>query len=259
MNLSGQVQLFEIGNAKKYLLSSALPSHSLYDITSNLIIILDQTFSILHVNPAVCQLCRVTRDQVIGKPVTALHLDLFQSMNIRTLLKQVQSEDLYCHVLEIREGQEQKFLEITLTRGQTLHNRVAISLVIRDVTARKKREDEIRFHSAIVDSSDDAIVGINRDLLINVWNRGAERLFGYTVGEALGRTVNLLYPDGYEEIISIHERLLKGEMVPPFHGRRRRRDGSLVDVSINVSLVHNGSGEVIGSAAIYRIIPAGTL
>lgn len=110
-----------------------------------------------------------------------------------------------------------------------------------------------------MDSSDDALVGISRDLLINVLNRGAERLFGYDAGEVFDKTVDLLYPDGYEEIVSIHERLLNGDPVLPFHGRRRRRDGSLVDVSINVSLVYNGSGEVIGSAAIYRIITAVTL
>lgn len=110
--------------------------------------------------------------------------------------------------------------------------------------------------SAIVDSSDDAIISKNLDGIITSWNRSAERLFGYQSIEAIGQSIaTLLIPmDRQEEELDILARLRRGERVDHFETKRKRRDGSLLDLSLTISPVRNASGEIIGASKIARDI-----
>src|SRR5215470_8116521 len=93
--------------------------------------------------------------------------------------------------------------------------------------------------SAIVDSSDDAIISKDLDGVITSWNRSSERLFGYTAKEAIGQTVAalLIPPDRQDEEPNILVRLRSGERVEHFETVRRRKDGSLLDISLTISPV----------------------
>jgi PAS domain S-box-containing protein len=110
--------------------------------------------------------------------------------------------------------------------------------------------------SAIVDSSDDAIISKGLDGVITSWNNSAERLFGYTAEEAIGQTVAaLLIPDDrQEEEPDILARLRKGERVDHFETVRKRKDGSLVDISLTISPVKDEHGRIIGASKIARDI-----
>lgn len=105
--------------------------------------------------------------------------------------------------------------------------------------------------AAIVESSDDAIVGKDLDGIIVSWNRGAEALFGYTAAEAVGRHITMLAPPGREhEMPEILSRLRRGERVEHFETMRRRKDGSLVNVSLTVSPIQDDDGRIIGASKI---------
>src|SRR3954463_8163628 len=107
--------------------------------------------------------------------------------------------------------------------------------------------------AAIVESSDDAIVGKTLDGVIRSWNRGAARTFGYSPDEAIGRPILMLIPpERRDEEDVILGKLRKGERVEHFETVRQRKDGSRIDVSLSVSPILDGSGHVIGAAKIAR-------
>jgi PAS domain S-box-containing protein/putative nucleotidyltransferase with HDIG domain len=124
-----------------------------------------------------------------------------------------------------------------------------------DVTTRKQAED-VRTHLvAIVDASDDAIIGKTLDGIITSWNAGAQRLYGYTAEEAVGQPISMLIPpDHPDELPEILARLGRGERVDHYETVRVRKDGVRLDVSITVSPIRDASGKVIGASSIGRDI-----
>ncbi|RUZ29867.1 MULTISPECIES: PAS domain S-box protein [unclassified Mesorhizobium] len=124
-----------------------------------------------------------------------------------------------------------------------------------DLTDRH-HADEARHHlSAIVESSFDAIVSKDLNGVIRSWNSAAQRLFGYTADEAIGRSVTMLIPDDHlDEEPRILERIRKGEQVETYETIRRRKDGSLVPVSLTISPVRNAVGQIVGASKIARDI-----
>jgi two-component system CheB/CheR fusion protein len=109
--------------------------------------------------------------------------------------------------------------------------------------------------SAIVASSDDAIISKTLDGVITSWNSAAERLFGYTAAEAVGRHINILAAPGREkEMPAILERLGRGETIDHHETARRRKDGSTVDVSLTISPIRDAAGIIVGASKIARDI-----
>jgi PAS domain S-box-containing protein len=135
--------------------------------------------------------------------------------------------------------------------GTTVH--LALT---RNITERKQAERDALLLSAIVDSSDDAIISKDLNGIITSFNKGAERLFGYTAEEAIGQpVVSLLIPaDRQEEEPNILARLRKGERVDHFETIRRCKDGTLLDISLTISPVKDARGAIIGASKIARDI-----
>ncbi|PYL48777.1 MAG: hybrid sensor histidine kinase/response regulator [Verrucomicrobia bacterium] len=110
-------------------------------------------------------------------------------------------------------------------------------------------------YEAIVDSSDDAIVSKNLQSIVMSWNKGAERVFGYTAGEMIGQPIEKLFPpDRLDEETVIMARLQRGERVDHFETKRRRKDGELIDVSLTISPIRNAQGVIVGASKIARDI-----
>ncbi len=106
-----------------------------------------------------------------------------------------------------------------------------------------------------MDSSDDAIISKSLGGIITSWNKSAERLFGYTAEEVIGQPITILIPpDRLEEEPEIISRLKRGERVHRFETVRRRKDGSLIDISLTISPVRDGSGNIIGASKVARDI-----
>ena len=131
-----------------------------------------------------------------------------------------------------------------------------------DITERKRIEAELqdseqrlRYVASIVESSDDAIVSKNLDGIITSWNKGAERIFGYTAEQAIGQPITIVIPaDRQNEEREILTRIRRGERIDHFETVRQRRHGSLITVSLTVSPVKNAEGKIIGASKIARDI-----
>jgi PAS domain S-box-containing protein len=130
----------------------------------------------------------------------------------------------------------------------------------RDITARREieialRESEQRLRSlaSIVESSDDVIVSKNLDGIISSWNKAAERVFGYSAREAIGQPITIVIPENrHSEERDILSRIRRGERIDHFETVRRRRDGSLIIVSLTVSPVKDANGKIVGASKIAR-------
>jgi PAS domain S-box-containing protein len=121
----------------------------------------------------------------------------------------------------------------------------------------KQAEEITGLLAAIVASSDDAIISKNLDGIITSWNKSAERIFGYAPEEAIGQHITLIIPqERYAEESDILARLRRGERVDHFETVRRRKDGSLLDVSLTISPVRDSSGRVVGASKVARDITA---
>jgi len=111
------------------------------------------------------------------------------------------------------------------------------------------------FLAAIVASSDDAIVSKNLSGVITTWNKGAERIFGYTADESVGQPITIVIPeDRKNEEPSILARIQAGERVDHFETVRRRKDGTLIDISLTISPIVDSRGRIIGASKIARDI-----
>ncbi|MGA9804023.1 MAG: PAS domain S-box protein [Terriglobales bacterium] len=125
----------------------------------------------------------------------------------------------------------------------------------RDITERKKAEEELQRLASIVEFSEDAIIGKNIDGVITSWNRGAEKIYGYTRDEVVGRDLSfLLPPERQAEIQAIMERVLSGQSIECLETQRLTRTGSAIDVSLSVSPIKDASGHIAGASTIARDI-----
>lgn len=117
------------------------------------------------------------------------------------------------------------------------------------------REEALRLLAGIVESSGDAIIGTNLAGLVTAWNEGAERMFGYPAAEALGRPVSILDPPGEtDKGPRILEQIRRGELIEPVETERMRKDGQRIPVSLSVSPIRDGTGQLIGASRIARDI-----
>lgn len=126
-----------------------------------------------------------------------------------------------------------------------------------DITEDQKAADAMRRLGAIVESSDDAILGKDLQGRITSWNRAAESLYGYTAAEVIGQPITLLIPkDRVDEAFQILARVREGERIEHFETVRMRKDGSCLTVSVSVSPIKDASGRIIGVSKIARDITA---
>jgi PAS domain S-box-containing protein len=122
-----------------------------------------------------------------------------------------------------------------------------------DVTERAKTEQAMQQLAAIVECSGDAIIGKTLDGMIVSWNRGAERTYGYSAREAIGRSISMLWPpDHAGELLDMLQRLKRGERIEHFETIHRRKDTAPIDISLMVSPVRNDRGVITGASAIAR-------
>jgi PAS domain S-box-containing protein len=127
--------------------------------------------------------------------------------------------------------------------------------VIEDVSERKQSELASSRLAAVVESSDDAIISIGLDTIITTWNAGAERMFGYTEEEVIGKSVGILIPEGSEdEEPRIIQRLLDGERIDHYETIRVGKNNKSLNVSLSISPILDRNGKIVGASKILRDI-----
>jgi PAS domain S-box-containing protein len=148
------------------------------------------------------------------------------------------------------------FIEPEIDVALTLARHLGFGIArLRAEQARCAAEERTQQLVSIVESSDDAIISKDLDGIIRTWNSGAERLFGYAAIEVVGKPVTILFPPGREdEEPGILARIRRGERIHHYETVRRRKDGSLLDISLTVSPVRDSAGTIVGASKIARDI-----
>ncbi len=130
-----------------------------------------------------------------------------------------------------------------------------IVLVFRETTAQRRAIETSRLLASIVESSDDAIIGHDLSGHFTSWNDGAERMFGYSSEEMIGRTTDAIAAPGHpDEMPEIFQRIRKGERIRQYEGVRRTKSGKVMNVSISVSPLYDALGRIVGASKIARDI-----
>ncbi|MEO8662379.1 MAG: PAS domain S-box protein [Bryobacteraceae bacterium] len=209
--------------------------------------------TIIWANDAELAMLGYTAQEYIGRSIKEFHVDPPVIEDI--LLRLTSNEKLHGYESRIRckDGSIRHVAinsSVYRKNGEFVHTRC----FTRDITEeRSKAEIQARL-AAIVDSSDDAIISKDLNGVITSWNKSAERLFGYTADEAVGQSVfTLLIPeDRQDEERNIFSLLLSGTRVDHYQTKRKRKDGTLLDISLTVSPVKNGAGQIIGASKTAR-------
>src|SRR5207249_3572863 len=129
----------------------------------------------------------------------------------------------------------------------------AFSALLENVTERKQSQEASQRLAAIVRSSEEAIVGKDLDGIITAWNPAAERLFGFTAREAIGRSIRMIVPaDRQTEEDDVLSRLRRGETIEHFETVRIRKDGTPIDIALTVSPIKDAGGRIVGASKIAR-------
>ncbi len=210
-----------------------------------------------------------TQGEAAGRPLTSVfnvvneHTRQFVENPVLRALREGHICALANHsVLIARDGSERP-IDGSAAPLRTKEGKVGGSvLVFRDVSERRNLEKQIaaqlaaaRLLAAIVESSDDAIVSKSLDSIIRTWNAAAERLFGFTAEQAVGRHISLLFPaDRLEEEEEIIARIRAGERVKHFDTVRVRSDGQHIPVSLTISPIRDETGRTVGASKIARDI-----
>jgi len=200
------------------------------------------------------------RDDLVGAPMETLVPESVRSVHkthregyFAAPFTRTMGTDLELHARR-RDG-TQFPVDVALSHTDTEDGPMVIAAV-RDMTERKKAE-EGRRHSdrlaAIVEHSDDAIIGKTLDGIVTSWNPAAERMFGYSAQEVTGKSIDLLSPPGQTGVMqTILARIRAGQPVERLEATRVRKDGSAITVSLTVSPIHDQHGAIIGSSTIAR-------
>ena len=257
-----------------------LLSSELLETLPDAIVAVDRDGTIVQVNTQTQELFGYLRDELIGQKVEMLvpesyraqHHHHRESFAAAPKTRRMGADlDLYGR----RRNGSQFPVEISLSPVSTADGMVVLS-AIRDISDRKRIAEELRraqeeLHrrtaeqlgeyrtrlASIVDSSEDAIIGKDLNGIITSWNKGAERIYGYTPEEIVGKNISLLTPgDRPDEIPGILQKIARGESIEHYESARLTKDGRKLDVSISVSPLRDAKGDIVGASAIARDITA---
>ncbi len=242
--------------AEEALHASELSYRRLFEAAKDGILILDvDTGRITDVNPFLVELLGFSHREMVGKTVG--ELSPFKDIESNQIMLQrlqktgyVRYEDL---PLETRDGRKiaVEFVSNVYQAGDIK----VIQCNVRDITERKAAEITVVRLAAIVESSDDAIIGKDPNGIITSWNKGAEKIFGYAASEMAGASLLRLIPaDRHDEENQILGKIRRGESVQHFETLRQTKDGRLIDVSVTASPIKDAAGKVIGVSKVVRDI-----
>jgi PAS domain S-box-containing protein len=236
--------------------ASQLDYRRLFQAAKDGILILDaETGQISDANPALSQMLGFSHAELVDKPIWELGA-FKDAVSNKAKFEHLQAEGCARYEnmpLETRDGRKiaVEFVSNVYLAGA----RNVIQCNVRDVTDRRQAEETALRLAAIVNSSEDAIIGKTLDGIITSWNPGAQKVFGYSSEEAVGQSMLILFPPGrVNEEKEILERISRGEHVEHFETVRVGKDGKEIDVSVTLSPIVDRDGKTTGLSKIARDI-----
>jgi len=218
---------------------------------------LDKDGAFVRINDTELRLLGFTRDEILGKKftdfITASSLQTFRDHFPRFMAKGAVRD------LEFEMVRKDGTIFPALLSATAIYDESGTFVMSRstifDITERKKIEEKEHLLSAIVQSSDDAIIAKDLNGVILTWNRGAERIYDYSAAEAIGQSVSMLYPPGQEvEFSRIMTALKQGKPIEHVTTVRQRKDGQRISISLTVSPITDMNGTIVGASTIARDI-----
>ena len=156
------------------------------------------------------------------------------------------------HAAALRTANECLELQV---RERTSELELRVAELEAEIAERRRAEESVARLAAIVQSSDDAIIGKNLDGVVTSWNLGAEKIFGYTAREMVGQPILRIIPlERQHEEAEIRAKVRRGEVIRPFDTVRHRKDGARLDVSVTISPIRDAAGQIIGASKVARDI-----
>jgi PAS domain S-box-containing protein len=208
-------------------------------------------------NPAAERMFGWTAAEAIGKHITLI-IPRERHAEEDGVLAQIRLGERVDHFQTVRVAKDGRpvYISLSVSPIHDVSGRVVgASKVAHDVSDRRLYQISRAHLAAIIDSSDDAIVSKTLDGIITSWNPAAERMFGWTAAEAIGKHITLIIPrERHAEEEGVLARIRRGERIEHFDTVRITKDGRLVDVSITVSPIRDGDGHIIGASKIGRDI-----
>jgi two-component system CheB/CheR fusion protein len=226
---------------------------NLFQSTRIATVFVDRELRIKKITPAAVEVFRLIEGDV-GRPIADIALRFPSDrlvQDIREVLRTLSSRE---RQVWSEEGNAWYLLRILPYR--TVEDVIdGVVLTFLDITQLKQAEEERERLAAIVDSSQDGIIGKTLDGVITSWNGGAERIYGYSAHEAVGRSLDLIVPpDQRATMAAVFEKLRGGAKIEPFETVRVRKDGQRIDISLAFSPVRDATGRVVGASGIDRDI-----
>lgn len=226
---------------------------NLLDSTQIATLFLDRQLRIKNFTPAMSDLFHV-RDGDRGRPITEI-VSRFSYDGLRKDAMRVM-RDLSIVERTVEIAQEGLVFLMRIRPYRTVDDVIdGVVITFVDISERVRFEEDRAKLAAIIDASQDAIIGHSLDGTITSWNGGAEQLFGYAADEAVGKSIAILLPpDRSNEEPETSDRLLRGGRLERYETVCRRKDGSQIEVSLTVSPIKSADGKVIGGSKIARDI-----
>ncbi len=245
--------------AEQALLLSEERYRVVAETASDAIIRIDEESKILFVNAAAERIFGYKVQEMVGQSLTMLMPEYLRKQHREAIIRYLKTgkRRLTWESIELpAQHADGHIFPVEISFGQyNQEGRSVFIGILRDITARKQNEKANAHLAAIVESSDDAIIGTDLQGIITSWNRGAEKVYGYTTGEVVGKEVRILAPKHrVHDEIKILERIRRGEKVDHYETVRRRKDGTEVDISLTVSPIRDEAGNIIGASEIARNI-----
>jgi PAS domain S-box-containing protein len=196
-----------------------------------------------------------TAEEMIGQSITILIPKTRFDEEPQILQKICQGERID-HYETVRQRKDGKFIDVSLTVSPIYDGAgkvVGASKIVRDITERHRADFLARQLAAIIESSQDGIIGLDVNCNVTSWNRGAERLYGYAADEMIGNSISKLSPsDRLDEEPVLMARIIAGERVEHYETKRQTKNGTVIDVSLTWSPIQGAQGEIIGASKIAR-------
>jgi two-component system CheB/CheR fusion protein len=234
-------------------------SESIINTIREPLIILDQDLRVVTVSSSFYDFFKVNPEETVGQPIYDLGNKQWDIPKLRELLEDILPQKATFDDYEVEHdfpGIGKRTLLLNARRIPNPPGKIeAILLAMEDITKRKSTEESYLSLAAIVNTSLDGIIGKTLQGDIVSWNKGAEKIYGYTEKEMQGKNISLLIPDGYkDEMLDQLKKLRAGEFIKNHETKRVRKDGVVIDISLTLSTIKDKLGNICGMSAIMHDI-----